>query len=524
MTLPLRLPRAMKQRHGSGGLGIEILYPGLAEPGGDSGIGAIFDHARFTAGTVVKMHPHRDDEILTYLRRGRVRHRDSVGHVEEISPSRLMMMNAGHSFEREEELLEGPLEAPQIFLHPRAVDLEPVVQFHNFGAAVSEGDWRLLAGPEAAPLTVRAAAWVQDRHLAAEEEAVLPPLPSTAAVRLLYVFSGRVRVAGSVLDAGDRLLLGPGNHAVAAETASDLIFFTTDPRPPCSGAECSAETCSRAEAAPRKHQRSLRMTVITHPLSPSDAAAMRQFREAAKGAKDTINGPEARPMFDELMRHVLPADGVTAEEAWLGDVPGWWVRPAMPAAGRAILYLHGGAYVLGSAKTFRAFVGQIVARSGVPAFVADYGLAPERPFPAAIEDARRAYDALTTEGTSRIALAGDSAGGGLALALLGLVKDAGVAPVAAVAMSPWTDLGLESPSMVTRDAADPLLDAGSLGATAALYLGTHDRRDPRVSPVHPDRSGLPPVLIHVGEPKCCATIPCAMPRARPGSRRMSGTA
>jgi epsilon-lactone hydrolase len=241
------------------------------------------------------------------------------------------------------------------------------------------------------------------------------------------------------------------------------------------------------------------MTVITHPLSVKDAAAMRQFLEAVKGAKGTINGPGARPMFDDLMGHVPPAMGMIAEEARLGGVPGWWVRPAQPAAGRAILYLHGGAYVLGSAKAYRSFVGQIVARSGVPAFVADYGLAPERPFPAAIEDARRAYDALVAEGFAQIVLAGDSAGGGLTLALLALVKDADIAPVAAVAMSPWTDLGLESPSMLTQDAADPLLDAASLAANAGLYLGDHDRRDPLASPVHSDRSGLPPVLIHVGD-------------------------
>jgi epsilon-lactone hydrolase len=241
------------------------------------------------------------------------------------------------------------------------------------------------------------------------------------------------------------------------------------------------------------------MTVIHHSLSANDAAAMRQLRELMKGAKGTIRGPEARSMFDDLMGHVAAAAGVMAEEATLGGVPGWWVRPANPPADRAILYLHGGAYVLGSATAYRSFVGQIVARSGVPAFVADYSLAPERPFPAAIEDARSAYNALADGGATRIALAGDSAGGALALALLALVKDASVAPVAAVAMSPWTDLGLESPSMVTRDAADPLLDAASLGATAALYLGDRDRHDPRASPVHSDRSGLPPVLIHVGD-------------------------
>ena len=136
------------------------------------------------------------------------------------------------------------------------------------------------------------------------------------------------------------------------------------------------------------------MTAINHSVSASDAAAMGQLRALMEGAKGTIRGPEARPMFDEMMGHVAPAVGVTAEEATLSGVPGWWVRPAAPAAGRAILYLYGGAYVLGSATAYRNFTGQIVARSGVPAFVADYGLAPERPFPAAIDDARRAYDAL----------------------------------------------------------------------------------------------------------------------------------
>ena len=149
MTRSLLLSRALKKRHGSGGFGIEILYPGLAEPGDDGGLGAIgrIDHAQVTAGTVIKMHPHRDDEILTYLRHGTVRHRDSVGHLEEISPTHLMLMNAGHRFEHEEEVLEGPLEALQIFLRPRAVDLDPLVQFHDFGAALSEGAWRLLAAP-----------------------------------------------------------------------------------------------------------------------------------------------------------------------------------------------------------------------------------------------------------------------------------------------------------------------------------------------------------------------------------------
>jgi quercetin 2,3-dioxygenase len=231
VTRPLLLPRALKERHGSGGFGIEILYPGLAEQGDDSGLGAIgrIDHAKVTAGTIIRMHPHRDDEILTYLRRGTVRHRDSAGHVEEISPTRLMLMNAGRRFEHEEEVLGEPLEALQIFLRPKAADLEPMVQFHDFSAARSEGAWRLIAGPQTAPLTVRGAAWVQDRHFPAGEGASLPPPLVAAAVRLVYLFAGRVRVDDTSLDAGESLLVGQGDHRVEAETASDLVLFTTDP-------------------------------------------------------------------------------------------------------------------------------------------------------------------------------------------------------------------------------------------------------------------------------------------------------
>ena len=231
MTRPLLLPRALKTRHRTGGFGIEILHPGLADRGDDSGLGAIgrIDHARVAAGTVIRMHPHRDDEILTYLRRGRVRHRDSVGHVEQITPTRLMLMNAGHRFEHEEEVLEGPLEALQIFLRPRAAGLDPLVQFHDFGAALSEGAWRLVAAPEGAPLTVRGAAWVQDRHVAAGEAAHLPPPPVAGAARLLYLFAGRAWVEGSTLKPGESLLLGSGDYRVEAEASSDLVLFTTDP-------------------------------------------------------------------------------------------------------------------------------------------------------------------------------------------------------------------------------------------------------------------------------------------------------
>jgi acetyl esterase/lipase len=241
------------------------------------------------------------------------------------------------------------------------------------------------------------------------------------------------------------------------------------------------------------------MTIATHALSDKDAAAVRKIRESLDGVKGTVRGPQARPMYDELMKGVAPADGIESEEGFVAGVPGMWVRPQSGPTDRAILYFHGGAYVMGSPRAYVNFVGQVVSRSGIPAFVAEYALAPEQPFPAAIEDALGAYRRLADQGITQIALAGDSAGGGLALALLSRVKDADPAPRSVVAMSPWTDLALTSPSMRTRDAADPIWSAAALAEMARLYLGSADPRNPLASPVYSDRRGLPPVLLHVGD-------------------------
>lgn len=154
---------------------------------------------------------------------------------------------------------------------------------------------------------------------------------------------------------------------------------------------------------------------------------------------------------------------------------------------------------MGSPRAYVNFVGHVVLRSGIPAFVADYALGPEHPFPAAIQDARVAYNGLWGQGITQIALAGDSAGGGLALALLSEVKNAGPAPCSVVAMSPWTDLALASPSMLSRDAADPIWSAAALAEMARLYLGNADPRNPLASPVYSDRRGVPPVQLHVGD-------------------------
>lgn len=234
MTALARLDLSKKRKHSVGGFGIEILYPGRALDKADSGIGAIgrIDHARVTPGTVVRMHPHKDDEILTYLRSGKVLHRDTVGHTEEISSTRLMLMNAGHTFQHEETVLpqSGVLEGLQIFIRPHAGDLESLVQFHDFGRAFSVNEWRLVAGPtDDAPLRIRGPAWVYDIRLSAGSGMDLPSAPVKGALRLLYVFAGRIAIAGDTITNGESILFDDASVGVVAQRDSDLVLFVTDP-------------------------------------------------------------------------------------------------------------------------------------------------------------------------------------------------------------------------------------------------------------------------------------------------------
>jgi epsilon-lactone hydrolase len=208
-------------------------------------------------------------------------------------------------------------------------------------------------------------------------------------------------------------------------------------------------------------------------------------------------------MFDELMEKTPQAEAVRFEEAPVGGVPGWWCHPGSAVEGRAVLYFHGGAYALGSALAYRNFASQIATRARPAVFIADYRLAPEHPYPAAVEDAWAAYGGLLEQGFDAIAIAGDSAGGGLALVLLEMTAHAQAPgarlPGAAAVMSPWTDLTLSGASMESRSKRDPLLSRETLDEAAVNHAGSHDRGDPRISPLQGDLSRLPPVLVHVGE-------------------------
>lgn len=245
-------------------------------------------------------------------------------------------------------------------------------------------------------------------------------------------------------------------------------------------------------------------TAIIHALAPADQQAVEAMRQAIGPMKGKMNGPAARPVFDEIMQHTPVAAGTVFEADTVGGVPGQWCRPAAPAAAAGtVLFIHGGAFVMGSSASHRKLVSQLVARTGAEFFVPDYRLAPEHLFPAAVEDTLAAYRGLAARGKQRLALCGDSAGGNLALVALAhfaaQATAAVPAPRAALVFSPWIDLALTSPSMQTRAEADPIFTPDALASFARHYLQGQDSLAMLASPVYGALAGLPPVQVHVGD-------------------------
>lgn len=231
---------------------------------------------------------------------------------------------------------------------------------------------------------------------------------------------------------------------------------------------------------------------------------MASLRQAAAAGPGFPGGTAGRAAFDTFVQQTPEYPTVRYEAATVGGVPGWWYRPVGSPSDSAVLYLHGGAYVAGSAEAYQHLGSQLAGRVGIDFFAPDYRLAPEHPFPAAVEDALAAYRGLVGLGKQRLALCGDSAGGGLALATLAniahfiLIDPILPAPRATTVMSAWTDLALTSASVETQAAVDPFLTRHMLATNAGLYLQDHDAYDPQVSPVYGTMKGLPPVQLHVG--------------------------
>jgi acetyl esterase/lipase len=229
------------------------------------------------------------------------------------------------------------------------------------------------------------------------------------------------------------------------------------------------------------------------------AAVDAQLRAAAF---DTSRAPrELREAFATMMAGPPPS-GVTLTPAILGGRPALEITPEDGAAGGTILYFHGGNWVVGSPATARQLTAALVLRTGAQAVSLDYRLAPEHPFPAAIEDAVAAYRDLLDHGTpaAQVVLAGDSAGGALAIVALLAARDAGLPlPAGAVAFSPVLDTTYSGESMTTKHGTDPVFTRESLQRLGALYLAGQDPRQPLASPaLYADLRGLPALLLQAG--------------------------
>ena len=234
---------------------------------------------------------------------------------------------------------------------------------------------------------------------------------------------------------------------------------------------------------------------IEIPLDEHDAELLPSLYERfASIWSDTSEQPRA--LYDKFIATTPIADGVKFRPATSAQPPGMWCEPSSGSAQTAMLYLHGGAYVMGSAHAYRGFVSQIAARAQRSAFILDYTLAPEATIPVAIDQARAAADSLLAS-YPRIVIAGDSAGGGLALATLWELPERKRVD-AAVLFSPWLDLTLSGRSVQEKAGDDVLLSQATLAGAAQSYAGAFPLDDPRASPLFGTPRGLPPILIQVG--------------------------
>jgi len=215
-----------------------------------------------------------------------------------------------------------------------------------------------------------------------------------------------------------------------------------------------------------------------------------------------VGWTQRRQRLDEVGSVWPIADDVTCTAVDLEGVPGEWSIVPGSDPSRVLLFFHGGGYCSGSILSHRRMVTEAGRAAGVRTLAVGYRLAPEHPFPAAFDDALTAWRFLQNEGVAaaHVVVGGDSAGGGLTIALINRLREAGSEqPGCAWLASPWTDLTMSGSTLSTKDAVDPLIHKGYLGELADAYLPARlDRKDPRVSPLYADLRGFPPTLIQVG--------------------------
>lgn len=235
---------------------------------------------------------------------------------------------------------------------------------------------------------------------------------------------------------------------------------------------------------------------MTHP----GMAMVRDIYASTRKAATSIL--EERAGLEATVGLLPPIGGVTVEPATVGGRRAEWITSHGSDRSQVLLYLHGGGYCIGSINTHRNLAGRLALATGVAVCNLDYRLAPEHPFPAAIDDTVSAYRQLLDGGTApaSIAIGGDSAGGGLTLATLLALRAEGTAlPGAAVCLSPWTDLTQSAASYDTRVEVEPMVTKAGLDAMAEAYLAGTPATEPLASPRYADLTGLPPLMVEVGD-------------------------
>lgn len=215
---------------------IAILYPGTALTDSDSGYYSIgrIDHANINAGVTIKMHPHINDDILSYFRSGLVKHTDSEGFEEFIGPKRLMLMKAGKLFYHEESILENN-EGLQIFIRPGKKDATPEVIFENLEEIFINNEWRLLASPEKEKtnLQLSSQTWIYDTKLSQGHILELPEDPNPDYAYLLYTYQGTIMVNEDIqLLKGESLFIKDENIKISTKNGAELILFVTNTNAP----------------------------------------------------------------------------------------------------------------------------------------------------------------------------------------------------------------------------------------------------------------------------------------------------
>lgn len=232
-----KIQAQQRKPHSRGGFKIQILFLGdMLDNHNDSGIGTIgrIDHANLDAKTLVPMHPHIDDQIITYMRSGKMKHTDSEGNTMIISNEKLMLMNAGEIFQHEELALEN-LEALQIFLRPAHKGEKSEVKFSNLPDIYSINEWRLIAStPTLGSLHFNAETMIYDTRIESQKESILPKLEENYTTQLLYVFDGEILVNDTMtLSKGDSLVIKNEKIKLKSISTSDLVLFATNENSSC---------------------------------------------------------------------------------------------------------------------------------------------------------------------------------------------------------------------------------------------------------------------------------------------------